>query len=185
MLVRVIDVPADDWSFATAREPARFGVCEVNGAPGVEHAVGARGTLCSISARHTTRYLHLFDPGAPHSCLRCRQRAEAAPTEPSAQERLHDRVRAAAQGKVRDDLLAALRGGAKVSLWINGPSASLAEHYAGLDELTDGAGPTVEAFGAAATVDLARVESGPWRFIVVLPADGGGPFVARGPRDPH
>ena len=182
MLVRMIDVAADGWSFATAREPARFGACEVNGVPGVEHAVGARGTLCGTSARHTTRYLHLFDPGALHSCRKCRGRAEAAPTEPCAQERLHDKVRSTVQGKVRDDLLAALRRGAKIALWINGPSASLAKHYAKLDELTEGAGPAAEACATATTIGLARVEDGPWRFVVVLPEDGGSPLVARGPR---
>ncbi|WP_426361977.1 hypothetical protein [Streptomyces sp. E-08] len=59
----MIDAPNDGWSFATAREPARFGACEVNGVPGVEHAVGARGTLCGISARHTPCHLYLFVPG--------------------------------------------------------------------------------------------------------------------------
>ncbi|MFB6613338.1 hypothetical protein ACFCV9_03800 [Streptomyces sp. NPDC056367] len=180
----MIDVPADGWSFATAREPARFGVCEVNGAPGVEHAVSARGTLCGISARHTTLYLHLFVPGALQSCRRCRRQAEAAPTVPCAQERLHDRVRGAAQGQARDDLLAALRRGAKVGLWISGPSASLAKDYAKLDGLTDGAGPAAEAFTAATTIGLARVDDGRWRFLVVLPEDGGCPLVARGPRVP-
>ncbi|MFJ3835470.1 hypothetical protein ACWGHM_14775 [Streptomyces sp. NPDC054904] len=183
MLDRMIDVPADGWSFATAREPARFGACQVNGAPGVEHAVGARGTLCGKSARHTTKYLHLFDPGALQSCRRCRRQAEAAPTKPCAQERLHDKVRGAAQGRARDDLLAALHRGARVALWISGPSASLAKHYAKLDELTDGVGPAADAFAAATTISLARVEDGSWRFIVVLPEDGGSPLVARGPHD--
>ncbi|MFF1870106.1 hypothetical protein [Kitasatospora herbaricolor] len=181
----MIDAPADGWSFATAREPARFGACEVNGAPGVEHAVGARGTLCGMSARHTTQYLHLFDPGALQSCLRCREMAVIAPTEPCAQERLHDRVQAAAQGRTRDDLLAALRKGATVTLWINGPSATLARHHAKLDELTDGAGPVADALDAAATIGLSRVEDCSWRFVVVLPEDGGRPLVARGPRDVH
>ncbi|MFB9368462.1 hypothetical protein [Kitasatospora albolonga] len=44
----------------------------------------------------------------------------------------------------RDDLLDTLRRGAEVGLWVGGGSDSLARHYAGLDELTDGA--------AAATV---------------------------------
>ncbi|MGW4275079.1 hypothetical protein ACWEGQ_22565 [Streptomyces seoulensis] len=179
----MIDVPADGWSFAAAREPARFGACEVNGAPGVEHAVGARGTLCGIGARHTTRCLHLFDPAAPHACRRCRRQAEAAPTEPCAQERLHDRVRAAAPGRARDDLLTALREGARVALWINGPAATSARHYVRRDELTDGVGPVCDALDAAATIGVARVEDGSWRYVVVLPEDGGRPLVARGPRD--
>lgn len=184
MLLRMVDVPTDGWSFATAREPARFGACEVNGAPGVEHAVGARGTLCGKSARCTTAHLYLFDPGAPHSCLRCREKAEAAPTQPCAQERLHDRVQSAAQDRVRDDLLASLRKGGRVDLWLNGPSATLATHYAKLDTLTDGAGPVTDAFGAAATIGLARVDDDLWLYIVVLPNDGNRPLVARGPRAP-
>ncbi|MFJ3876993.1 hypothetical protein ACIPW5_05995 [Streptomyces sp. NPDC090077] len=178
----MIPVTDDGWSFATAREPARFAACEVHGAPGVDHAAGPRGTLCGIAARHTTTRLHLFEPGALQSCLRCRTRAAAAPSEPCAQERLHRRVRDAAEGAARDDLLAALLRGAEVGLWVNGPSGGLAEHYAGLDALTDGAGPAAAAFGSAASIGLARVEDGPWRFVVVLPEDGGRPLVARGPR---
>jgi len=185
MLVRVIDAPNHGWSFATAREPTRFGACEVNGVPGVEHAVGARGTLCGISARHTTRYLHLFVPDALQSCRRCRQEAEAAPTQPCVQERLHRRVLDSARGPTRDELLAALRMGANVRLWINGRSTDLAKFYARLDELTDGAGPAAEAFSAAATIGLANVEHERWRFLVVLPEDGGSPILARGPRDLH
>lgn len=184
MLVRMIGFLAGGWSFATAREPARFGVCKVNGVPSVEHAVGTHGTLCGIRARHTTRYRHLFDPGARRSCRTCRQQAKAAPTEPCAQEHLHDKVRTAAQSQARDDLLAALRRGAKVELWVNGPSASLVKDYAELEKLTDGAGPAAEAFGTATTIGLANIEDGPWRFLVVLPMDGGQPLVARGPRDP-
>ncbi|MFF4102235.1 hypothetical protein [Streptomyces sp. NPDC001903] len=181
----MIDGEGDRWSFATARVPARFGVCEVRGAPGVEHALGGRrGTLCGISARCLTAYLHLFEPDALQSCRRCRREAKAAPTEPCVQERLHERVRAAARGRTREELLAALRGGAAVRLWINGPSADLATSYAGLDELTDGGGPAAEAFASAATIGLANVEDGQWRYLVVLPDDGGRPVVGRGPRTP-
>ncbi|MER6734686.1 hypothetical protein [Streptomyces puniciscabiei] len=183
MLVRVIDAPNDGWSFAAAREPARFGVCVVNGVPGVKHAVGARGTLCGISARHTIRYRHLFIPDALHSCRRCRQEAETAPTQPCVQERLHGRVLDSAQSTTRDELLAALREGANVRLWINGRSTDLATFYARLDELTDGAGPAAAAFASAATIGLANVEHNLWRFLVVLPEDGGPPVIARGPRD--
>ncbi|MFF5185685.1 hypothetical protein ACFY30_18190 [Streptomyces sp. NPDC000345] len=183
MLVRVIEVPNDGWSFAAAREPARFGACEVNGAPGVEHAVGARGTLCGISARHTTLYLHLFVPDALQSCRRCRQQADAVPTQPGAQERLHGRVLDSAPGTMRDELLAALRTGATVRLWINGRSADLAKFYARIDELTEGVGPAAEAFASAATIGLANVEHDLWRFLVVLPEGDAPPIVARGPRD--
>ncbi|WP_159012374.1 hypothetical protein [Streptomyces sp. NRRL F-5123] len=180
----MIDAPKDDWSFSTAREPARFGACEVNGAPGVEHAVDGRRTLCGISARHTTRHLHLFVAGALQSCRRCRQKAEASPTQPCVQERLYGRVLESAQGAMRDELLAALRKGAPVRLWINGPSADLAKSYASFDELTDGAGPAAEAFASAETIGLANVEYDLWRFLVVLPQDGGPPIIARGARGP-
>ncbi|GAA3898372.1 hypothetical protein [Streptomyces lannensis] len=183
MLVRVIDSPNNDWSFSTAREPAQFGACEVNGVPGVEHAAGGRGTLCGISARHTTHYLHLFVPDALQSCRQCRQEAEASPTQPCVQERLHSRVLESAQGAMRDELLAALHKGANVRLWINGRSTDLAKFYARLDELTHGAGPAAEAFVSAATIGLANVEYDLWRFLVVLPQDGGRPLIARGPRD--
>ncbi|MBV6699829.1 hypothetical protein [Kitasatospora aureofaciens] len=181
----MISTPNDGWSFATAREPARLGARQVNGVPGVDHAVGARGTLCGTAMRYTTRYLHLFEPDALQSCRRCGELAAAVPTQPCVQERLHARVEGAAPGSVRDDLLAALRRGANVRLWINGPSAGLARDHAKLDGLTDGAGPAAEACGTAPTIGMARVEDGPWRFLVVLPEDGGRPVVARGPLDRH
>ncbi len=186
MLPCVIDERNDGWSFATARVAARFGACEVRGAPGVEHAGGGRGTLCGMAARCLTRHLHLFEPDALQSCRRCRRAAKDAPTQPCVQERLHERVEAAAGGRIREELLAALRGGAAVRLWINGPSADLARFHARLDELTEGAGAAGEAFTVAATAGLAVVEDGRWRFLVVLPGCGDAvrPVVARGPRNP-
>ncbi|MEV6523169.1 hypothetical protein AB0M43_14560 [Longispora sp. NPDC051575] len=181
----MIDTPDDGWSFATAREPARFGACGVNGVPGVDHGTDVRGTLCGIPERHTTAFLHQFDPEALHSCRRCRQKAEDAPSQPCTQERLHDRLLHATQSVVRDELLTALRQGATVHLWIHGPSANLAKFYAKLETLTDGAGPAAEVFASTATVALANVEDNLWRFLVVLPEDGAAPVVARGPRDPH
>ncbi|MFF8769214.1 hypothetical protein [Kitasatospora sp. NPDC015120] len=178
----MVDAPNDEWSFATAREPTRFGACEVHGVPGVEHAAGERGTLCGVSARYTTCYLHLFVPDALQSCRRCRQEAEASPTQPCVQERLHGRVLESAQGAMRDELLAALCKGANVSLWLSGPSADLAKSYAKLDELTEGTRTAAETFASAATIGLANVETGLWRFLVVLPQDGGSPIIARGPR---
>ncbi|MFI9810102.1 hypothetical protein ACIHEJ_38390 [Streptomyces sp. NPDC052301] len=176
----MIDSSADDWSFATAREPARFGAGERDDVPGVEHAMTAGGTLCGLPEDQVTRYRHLFAPRDPLACPQCRRQAAAAPAEPSAQERLHDLVLAAAPGTARDDLLAGLAKGAKVGLWLHGPSAALARHYAELDTLTEGVGPVAEAFDAATTIGLARVEDGSWRFLVVLPDDGGRPLVARG-----
>ncbi|MFJ9863316.1 hypothetical protein [Streptomyces sp. NPDC101165] len=106
----------------------------------------------------------------------------AARPQPSAQEGLHDRVLAAAPGSIRDDLLSALRTGAEVVLWINGPAASLARHYVEIDALCDGAEAAARALDAAEPVGLAQVDDGPWRFTVVLPHDGGRPVVARGTR---
>ncbi|RDS64407.1 hypothetical protein DWC19_16460 [Streptomyces sp. M7] len=84
---------------------------------------------------------------------------------------------------MRDELLAALRTGATVRLWINGRSADLAKFYARIDELTEGVGPAAEAFASAATIGLANVEYDLWRFLVVLPEGDAPPIVARGPRD--
>ncbi|MFE2550105.1 hypothetical protein ACFXGI_16350 [Streptomyces sp. NPDC059355] len=156
----MIGEQSDGWSFAAARVAARFGACEVRGAPGVEHAGGGRGTLCGMAARCLTCHLHPFEPDALRSCRRCRQAAKDAPTEPCVRERLHERVEAAAAGRIRGELLAALRRGAAVRSWINGPSADLAGFHARLDELTDGAGPAAKAFAAAATAGLAVVEDG-------------------------
>jgi hypothetical protein len=86
---------------------------------------------------------------------------------------------------MRDELLAALRRGARVRLWINGRSVDLAKFYARIDELTEGAGPAAEAFASAATIGLANVEHDLWRFLVVLPEGDDPPIVARGPRDLH
>ncbi len=144
--------------------------------------MGESGTLCGIPENQITRFRHLFEPERRKACPDCRQRAKAAPTRPCAQERLHDRLQAADPGQARDDLLAALRKVAKVRLWIRGPAASLARHYARLDSLTEGAEPAIEAFNTARTIGLARVEDGDWHFLAVLPEDDSQPLVARGPR---
>ena len=182
MLTRVTHDPDGRWSFATAREAASFGAGQLTGEPGVEHAMGESGTLCGIPENHITRYLHLFESAEPEACPDCRHRAEAAPTKPCAQERLHDTLQGADPGQARDDLLAALRKGAKVRLWIHGPAADLARHYARLDSLTEGAEHAIEAFNTARTIGMARVEDGDWLFIAVLPEDDSRPLVARGPR---
>ncbi|WP_345695126.1 hypothetical protein [Kitasatospora terrestris] len=184
----MIDPPNGGWSFATARESARFGACLANRVPGlphlrgVQHAGGADGTLCGIPERRIARVRSLFVPDDPRSCPRCREEAESAPTQPCVQERLHDRVLESVRSEIRDELLAALREGANVPVWLNCPS-TVAQHYARLDGLTDGAGPAAEALAAAARPGVANVEHDRWRFLVVLPEDGRPPVVARGPRD--
>ncbi|MFG1664969.1 hypothetical protein [Streptomyces sp. Y7] len=172
----------DGWSFATAREAASFGAGELTNVPGIDHAMAESGTLCGIPEQQVTRYMHLFEPAEAQACLDCRQQAQAAPTKPCAQERLHDRLQDADPGQTRDDLLAALRKGAKVGLWLRGPASQLARHYAGLDSLTEGTEAAVEAFNTAMSIGLARVEDGAWRFLAVLPEDDSRPLVARGPR---
>lgn len=186
MLARMIHDRDGGWSFASAREPARFAAGVRDGVPGVEHAMAGGGTLCGVPGDQVTRYRHLFAPRdtrGSRACPECREQAAATPAQPSVQERLHDTVQAAAPGPARDDLLAALRRGAPVGMWIHGPAGQLARDCTGLGALTEGAGPVAEAFGVATTIGLARVEDGAWCFVVVLP-DGGRPLVARAPRDP-
>ncbi|MEV0380258.1 hypothetical protein [Nonomuraea sp. NPDC050643] len=185
MIVRMVCVPRDEWSFTMAREPARFGTAQVKGVSGIAHAAVDGGTLCGIPEQQITRYRHLFDPRARRACRDCRRRADAAPTRPCVQERLHNRIQEAAQGRARDDLLAALSKGAEVALWINGPSTTLTRNHARVEELTDGAGSVADALNATMSIVLACVEDGPWRFVVVLPQDGDRPLVARGPRGSH
>ncbi|MEU2655142.1 hypothetical protein ABZ615_07440 [Streptomyces sp. NPDC007325] len=183
MLARVTHDADGEWSFATARETAVFGAAERNGVPGIEHAMAGRGTLCGIPGHQVTSYRHLFAPAKRRACPDCRRQAEAAPTKPCAQERLHDRLQDADPGQTRDDLLAALRKGANVGLWLHGPASQLARHYADLDSLTEGAEAAVEALNTTTSIGLACIEDGAWRFIAVLPDDSR-PLVARGPRKP-
>lgn len=154
------------------------------GFPGSSTRWLGNGTLCGIPEDQVTRYRHLFEPRRRRACPPCRQQADAAPTQPSTQERLHCLVKDAALSEARDDLLAALVKGARVALWLRGPAADLARHYARPEALTEGVGPATEAFGTATTIGLARVESRSWSFLVVLPQDGSRPLIARGPREP-
>ncbi|MFF4568962.1 hypothetical protein [Streptomyces sp. NPDC001410] len=99
------EVPDGRWSFETAREPARFGAAQVDGIPGTEHAVHSGGTLCGIPKQRIVRYRHIFVARGPRACPECRRQVAAALPRPSTQERLHDRVLAAAAGSIRDELL--------------------------------------------------------------------------------
>ncbi|MEV0537817.1 hypothetical protein [Kitasatospora sp. NPDC050463] len=61
-------------------------------------------------------YRHHFQPRALASCRTCRDLAEAAPTRPCAQER-YDLLQAdAPAGPLREDLLTALRRGARIAI---------------------------------------------------------------------
>ncbi|MFJ9447129.1 hypothetical protein ACIRRH_35565 [Kitasatospora sp. NPDC101235] len=179
MLPRMIDSPDIDasgvtWSFATAREPAEFPAVEVEGVPGVEHAGDNGRTLCGIRGRYLRHFLHHFQPQGLASCRKCRALAEAAPSRPCGQERLHDLLlQKAEDGPLRTDLLAALRRGARIAIWITGPAKGLTRHYARLDQMTEEAGPAAEALAKAGTsITLARVEDADRQYLVVLPPDG-------------
>lgn len=152
--------------------------------PGVEHAGGIGRTLCGIRGRYLTFFLHHFQPQALASCRKCRTLAEAAPSRPCGQERLHDLLlQRADDGPLRTDLLAALRRGARIAIWITGPAEGLARSYTRIDRMTEEAGPACEVFAAAGTsVTLARVEDVERQYLVVLPP-GGRARIARGTAD--
>ncbi|MFF2147522.1 hypothetical protein [Kitasatospora sp. NPDC058190] len=179
MLPRMIDTPdsgtsGETWSFATAREPAEFPAVEVEGVPGVEHAGGRGRTLCGIRSRYLKLFLHHFQPQALASCRKCRALAEAAPSRPCGQERLHNLLlREADDGRLRTDLLAALRRGARIAIWITGPAKDLARSHSRIDRMTEEAGPAAETLAAAsASITLARIEDADRQYLVVLPPDG-------------
>lgn len=170
------------WSFAAARQAARFALAmEIRGSA-VEHAFDDAGTLCGIDERRVDIFRTLFSPGAEQACAACRRLAAEAPSIPSAQERLHELVAGAARGYLRDELLEALRLGADVRLWINGPGADLAKSYAGLDRLVDGRDAVAAALDGSARAGVAQVRHDLWEFVVALPEDGR-PAVGRGIAD--
>ncbi|MEU4588525.1 hypothetical protein AB0F92_41890 [Kitasatospora aureofaciens] len=172
------------WSFADAREPAVFAACVLDTDPDLEHAAADEdGTLCRAPG-YAARYRHHFGMriGA-RFCPRCRELAAAASARPGVQERLHQRVLDVADGPLRTDLLAALRRGAPVPTWLNGPADFLVLH-AGLDTLTEGTADAAAAFESTPTLSLALAEDGPWRYLVLLPHDHTPPLLARGPHTP-
>ncbi|MBP0451095.1 hypothetical protein J5Y04_16315 [Kitasatospora sp. RG8] len=179
--------PGGAWSFATAREPAGFPAAEVEGVPGVEHAGDRNRTLCGIRGRYLKLFLHHFQPRGLASCRTCRVLAEAAPSRLCGQERLHDLLlQEADDGPLRTDLLAALRRGGRIALWITGPAKDLTRFHSRIDRMTQGAGPAAEALTAAAvagaSVTLARVEDTGRQYLVVLSHDGRA-RIARGAAD--
>ncbi|MFE4977702.1 hypothetical protein ACFRAR_37050 [Kitasatospora sp. NPDC056651] len=168
------DASGGTWSFATAREPAEFPAVEVEGVPGVEHAGGAGRTLCGIRGRYLKLFLHHFQPQALASCRKCRALAEGAPSQPCGQERLHDLLlQEAEDGPLRTDLLAELRRGARIAIWITGPAKDLTRFHSRIDRMTEEAGPAAEALAAAKTsITLVRVEDTDRHYLVVLSPDG-------------
>jgi hypothetical protein len=157
------------WSFASAREPARFGAAEHRRFPEAEHALGPHhATLCGIPESRLVVYLHHFRPDDARACGRCREKAAAAPTVPCGQERLHDQVLTAGPEPLRTHLLDALRSGAKIAIWIHGPAKKMAP-YARLDRITDGAEAVKELLATRDSISVARVVQPAGEFIVLLP----------------
>ncbi len=117
-------------------------------------------------------YRSLFEAGGVRACPGCVERAAAAPTEPCEQERLHDLVLAAADGPLRDRLVAVLRQGAEITMWVNGGGESVGKHYARLDRVVEGAEALAAALRTPGRVGVARVVDDGGEFIVVLPGEG-------------
>jgi hypothetical protein len=171
-------VTEDGWSFAGAREAARFALAMGLDGLGDEHAYHDRGTLCGIDERQVDVYRTHFRPDGARACPECRRLCAEAPTEPSGQERLHRLVSAAERGHLRDELLSALQRGADIRLWINGPSADMAKFYARPDELVDGRDAVAAALDGSGRAGVARVRHDFWEYVVALP-EGSRPVVGR------
>jgi hypothetical protein len=167
------------WSFATAREPATFGAA-IDEQANIEHAAGDKQTLCGIDMARVEVYRHLFGGRSTRNCPDCAAAVAAAPSEPSSQERLHDRVLAAAPSPLRDELLAALRNGADLRLGINGPAAAIVRHYARLDHLAAGRDALAAALSGAARAIIDEVVDAGGNFVVVQ-ADDAPPVLGRRP----
>ncbi|GAA3433927.1 hypothetical protein [Kutzneria kofuensis] len=163
------------WSFETAREPAEFAAA-IDRRTGVEHAAGRDRTLCGIDMTRLDIYRHLFRPSS--GCSTCATAAAAAPTEPSAQERLHDRVLAAAASPLRDRVIAALRRGADLRLGITGPAPGVARHYAKLDQVVEGHAALATALDTTGRVTISEVVDPGGNFVIVH-ADGATPVIGR------
>jgi hypothetical protein len=162
------------WSFESAREPAAFPAGRAEQPPddpAIEHALGPEGALCGIPRARITMYRHLFFPQHPAACPACVKAAAEVPAMPSVQERLHDRVLEAQGGPLRNELLAVLRAGAKIRLWVNGDPMDTLRHVAGLEQVPEGI-REVRRLGVAA------VPHDGGEFVVLLP-EGGTPFITR------
>ncbi|MFC5188148.1 hypothetical protein [Actinomadura harenae] len=170
---------AEGWSFASAREPAKFGCAEQRDSPEVEHARTSTAdsffcglpravTLCGLAEEEFVAILRHFEPDAEHACPRCRAEALSAPTVPCGQERLYDRVLEAAPSPLLTRLLQALCTGAELGIWINGP-AEMQAIYAHLDRITEGRDALLPLLTGRDYVGVARVSHPTGEFIVVLP----------------
>ncbi|MFC0432615.1 hypothetical protein [Kutzneria buriramensis] len=168
----------EEWSFETAREPAAFAAA-IAPREHTQHAYdGENHTLCGLSTEPMELYLHHFDRYHDESCPECGTRAAAAPTEPCGQERLYNRLLEADASPARENLLAALRRGAYIRLWITGPGRQMAQYYLKPDRITEGRDAVAAAFDTDDSVGLARAESPTGNFVVALAFDAP-PVIAR------
>lgn len=158
-----------NWSFESAREPARFAAALQSGTSGPEHACGGGASLCGIPEEQIVIYRHLFQAGSPRACRQCRDRAAAAPAAPSAQEQLYNKILTAEPGPLRSRLLGLLCRGAKITLWINGPASSLGQHYLDIGSITGGAEAITRMLRNHERIGLARVAHQDGELVVVIP----------------
>ncbi|MFF3336633.1 hypothetical protein ACFYWX_45310 [Streptomyces sp. NPDC002888] len=165
------------WRDGPGRRPPFYAHCEETYAPGVGHALAAGRSLCGIPRDRLTVYRGPFDPTRDTACPSCRAQTVGDP-EPSLQERLEHRVRGAVPGRPREELLAALRQGAEVGLWVSGPAKDLVRHYAHRERIVEGGEPIEAVVRADRRLGLARVVHGHREFVVFIPQDGR-PFVTR------
>lgn len=156
------------WSFASAREPAVFAAAEESESPQAEHAFEPPATLCGVPEERVTIYRHLFNPDGIRACPHCREQAAAVPAVPCPQERLHDKVLAAAPGPLRTQLLDALRSGAEITTWITG-SASQIARYVGSGRITHGREAIDGLLNSGDRIGIARVAQPAGEFLVLLP----------------
>ena len=160
------------WSFASAREAATFTAAYESGSTQTLHAFDGSGTLCGLPEERVEVIRTLFWPGTADACPVCSERAASAPTVPSSQELLHDKVLTAAPGPLRDRLLDALRGGATIAIWVNGPADRVVVHYAQPDRITHEAEAVSNLHSSGGRLGVARVGDASGEFVVVLPEDG-------------
>ncbi|WP_106401482.1 hypothetical protein [Actinocorallia populi] len=161
----------DGWSFASAREPARFGAAEQRRSRGTEHALGGNHTtLCGIPEAQLVVWMHLFEPDGPQACADCRSHALEAPSVPCGQERLHDKLVSAPASPLQRRVLEALLAGAKIRIWISGPAQKMAV-YANVDSLTDGAAAASDLLAAGCRLSVARVVQPSGEFVILMPEE--------------
>ncbi|MGW2889340.1 hypothetical protein ACWDDN_29330 [Streptomyces griseoruber] len=170
------DPERDGWRLGPGRRPF-FALCEETDVPGTGHGLSKGVSLCGIPGDRLTVYRGPFDPTRDTACPGCRAQVLGDP-EPTLQDLLRHRVRGAVPGPLRAELLAALKQGAQVGLWVSGRAAELVRRHARRERIVEG-GALVEAVvGADGPLGLARVVHGTREFLVFLPQDGR-PFVAR------